>query len=62
MLETLKLQKKQNMGKKLNLLDEKDNGLQLFSLLKIWTTFKYMQSKEVEKKQHKKDIEGKNRK
>lgn len=42
LLEALKTEKKkQNRGKRLNLLGEKDNGPQLYLSLKIQTTHKY---------------------
>lgn len=43
----------------MNLLGEKDNGLQLFSLSKIQTFCKYTQNKKAEKEQYKKDIDEK---
>lgn len=60
LLEALKTEKKKrNRGKRLNLLGEEDNDLQLFLPSKVQAAREYAQSKEVEKKQHKKDAEEK---
>lgn len=51
--------KKRNRNKKLNLLDEKDDSLQLFSLSRIQIAHNFAHNKEVEKEHQKKDIKEK---
>lgn len=60
LIEVLKIEKqKKNRDKKLNLLGEKINSSQLFSLSKISATQKFLLEKKVDKEQHKKDIKKK---
>lgn len=56
-IEALKAErKKRNRGKKLNLLGEEDDGLQLFSLSRVQATLNFMHDIKVGKKQQKKVV------
>ena len=62
-MEALKAEKKKrNKSKKLNLLGEKDDGLQLFSLLKVQVARNFVYNKEVKKEQQRRDVKGKKKK
>lgn len=61
LIEALKVEKqKRNKGKWLNLLEEEDNGPRLFSPSRVRAAREFATQKEVEKEQHKKNIEKKN--
>ena len=51
--------KKQNRGKRLNLLGEEDDGPQLFSPSRVQAARDFAHYKEVEKEQQKRDVEEK---
>ena len=60
LMEALKTKKKKrNRSKKLNLIDKEDDGLQLFSLLRVQAICNFAYNKKVEKKQQKRDVEEK---
>lgn len=61
-MEALKAKKKKrNSGKKLNLLREGDDSLQLFLLSRVQATCNFAHNKKVEKKQQKRDVKEKKR-
>ncbi|MCJ1346618.1 hypothetical protein MMC31_004836 [Peltigera leucophlebia] len=58
LIGALKIEKqKRNRGKKLNLLGEEDNGPQLFFPSRVRAARDFAAQKEVDKEQHKKDME-----
>ena len=60
LMEALKIEKKKrNRSKRLNLIGEEDDDLQLFSLLRIQAARNFAYDKKVKKKQQKKDVEEK---
>lgn len=60
LIEALKVERqKRNRGKRLNLLGEEDNGPRLFSPSRVRAARDFASQKEVEKEQHKKDLEKK---
>ncbi len=60
LIGALKVEKqKKNRGKRLNLLGEEDNGLQLFSSSRVRAAREFAAKKEAKKEQYKKNIEKK---
>lgn len=58
-IEALKIEKqKKSKGKRLNLLDEKNNNLQLFFASRVKAAQEFLIQKKVDKKQHKNDIKN----
>lgn len=60
LIKALKVEKqKKNRGKQLNLLNEEDNGPQLFSPSRVQTAQEFIIAKKAEKEQYRKNIEKK---